>query len=94
MIDPLQYETHDLLIHPFRPEDLENFEKLAVDIFSILSDEQTLRYIPEKRLHNIQDGELFLQTMVMNYHAGFNYLHFITDKKRDNVIGLINLISP
>lgn len=94
MTEPLHYETENLLIHPFRPEELEKFEKLAIDIFTILSDEQTLTYIPQKRLHNIQEAELFLQTMVMNYHAGLNYLHFITDKKQDKVIGLIDLISP
>ena len=37
---------------------------------------------------------LFLQTMVFNYHAGLNYIHFITDKKLNRVIGLIDLISP
>ncbi|SFA41537.1 Protein N-acetyltransferase, RimJ/RimL family [Pedobacter suwonensis] len=94
MIKPLHYETEHLLIHPFRPEELEKFEKLAIDIFEILSDEQTLTYIPQKRLHNLQEAELFLQTMVMNYHAGLNFLHFISDKNQDKVIGLIDLISP
>lgn len=94
MIEPLLYETERILIHPFRAEELERFDSLAVEVFSVLSDEKTLRYIPQKRLSNISDAELYLQTMLMNFHAGLNYLHFITDKKLGKVIGLIDLISP
>jgi len=91
---PLLYETERLLIHPFRAVDMERFGELALEVFSILSDERTLRFVPGKRLGSVAEAELFLQTMLMNYHAGLNYLHFITDKASGRVIGLIDLISP
>ena len=94
MLKPIFLENDSLLIHPFRPEDLGRFEELSSDIFSILSDDQTLKFIPGKRLNNLQEAELFLQTMVMNYHSGHNYIHFITHKQLDKVIGIIDLISP
>ncbi|MNK02918.1 hypothetical protein D3C87_207480 [compost metagenome] len=94
MMKPIYYETGDLFIHPFRPEDMERFEQLSGDIFSILSDDNTLKYIPSKRLHNLEEADLFLRTMIINYYAGLNYIHFITDKKQNKVIGLIDLISP
>ncbi|PTS97592.1 hypothetical protein DBR11_16860 [Pedobacter sp. HMWF019] len=94
MLKPIFYENNELLIHPFRPDDLERYEQLVADLFSILTDDQTLKYIPEKRLNSLEEAEIFLQTMVVNYHSGRNYVHFITDKKQDKVVGIINLISP
>ena len=94
MLKPIYIETEELIIHPLRPEDLERYDELVADIYVILSDEQTLKYIPFKRLSSIQEAELFLQTQMINYHAQRNYIHFITDKKQGKVIGLIDLISP
>jgi RimJ/RimL family protein N-acetyltransferase len=94
MLKPIFLENDTLLIHPFRPEDLGRFEDLSSDIYSILSDDQTLKFIPGKRLNSLQEAELFLQTMVMNYHSGHNYIHFITHKQLGKVIGIIDLISP
>ncbi|MNK05995.1 hypothetical protein D3C87_238850 [compost metagenome] len=94
MLKPIFLENDTLLIHTFRPEDLGRFQELSSDIFSILSDDLTLKFIPGKRLNNLQEAELFLQTMVMNYHSGHNYIHFITHKQLNKVIGIIDLISP
>lgn len=94
MLKPIFLENDTLLIHTFRPEDLGRFQELSSDIFSILSDDQTLKFIPGKRLNSFQEAELFLQTMVMNYHSGHNYIHFITHKQLNKVIGIIDLISP
>ena len=94
MLKPIFIETEELMIHPLRPEDLDRYDELVADIYVILSDEQTLKYIPFKRLSSIQEAELFLQAQMINYHAHRNYIHFITDKKQGKVIGLIDLISP
>lgn len=94
MLKPVFFENDQLLIHPFRPDDLERFEQLSSDIFSILSDNRTLKFIPGKRLHSLEEAELFLQTMIVNYHSGRNYIHFITNKKLNKVVGMIDLISP
>lgn len=94
MLKPIFLENDKLLIHPFRPEDLQRFEQLTQDIFHILSDDHTLKFIPGKRLHDLKEADSFLKTMVINYHAGLNYIHFITDKKLNKVVGIIDLISP
>lgn len=94
MLKPIFLENDKLLIHPFRPEDLQRFEQLTQDIFSILSDDKTLKFIPGKRLNNLEEATSFLRTMVINYHAGLNYIHFITDKQLNKVVGMIDLISP
>lgn len=94
MLEPIYLENEKLLIHPFRSQDLNRFEELTKDIFEILSDEQTLAFLPEKRLNNLLEAELFLQTAIVNYHSGRNYLHFISHKEYNKVIGMIDVISP
>lgn len=94
MLEPIYLENQKLLIHPFRPEDLNRFGRLSSDIFDILSDQQTLKFLPGKRLNNLQEAELFLQTAIVNFHSGRNYIHFISHKELDKVIGMIDIISP
>lgn len=79
MLKPILIENDNLLIHPFRSADFGRYEQLIGDIYSILSDNHTLKFIPGKRLHTIKEAEHFLTTMILNYHSGKNYLHFITD---------------
>lgn len=94
MQKPIYLETEELLIHPFRPEELKGFKALSEDLFAIFSDQQTLKFIPGKRLNNPQEAELYLQAAILNTHSGRSYLHFITHKGLDKVIGIIDLISP
>lgn len=94
MFKPFTFENENYLIHSFRPEDLNRFTQITKEVFCILSDDHTLKFVPNKRLNTLQQAELFLQTMLINAHAGRNYLHFITDKKNDKVVGIIDLISP
>ncbi|MEJ2880194.1 GNAT family N-acetyltransferase [Pedobacter sp. GR22-6] len=94
MIQPISFENEKFLIHSFRPQDLHRFNDLALEVFSILSDDHTLRYLPAKRLDTLHDAEQFLQGMLLNFYAGRNYLHFISDKKTGKVVGMIDLISP
>lgn len=94
MLKPIYIEKKELSIHPFRPEDLDRFEEISADLFSILSDDCTLKFIPTKRLHNLNEARLMLQTIVLNHYAGRSYVHFITHKKTNKLIGIIDLISP
>jgi RimJ/RimL family protein N-acetyltransferase len=94
MLQPLSLQRNQFRIHAFGPEDLKRYDDLVLDIFNILSDERTLKYLPGKRLENIREAELFLRAIVLNYHSGRNYLHFITDNSDGRVIGMIDLISP
>lgn len=94
MFKPIIFENENYLIHAFRPEDLNRFTQITKEVFCILSDDYTLKFVPNKRLSTLRQAELFLQTMLINAHAGRNYLHFITDKKISKVVGIIDLISP
>lgn len=94
MLEPIYFENEELLIHPFRAEDLERFKELAGEIFTILSDDHTLKFIPAKRLNSLEEARLLLQNMVINFHSARSYVHFITHKKTNKVIGIIDLISP
>lgn len=94
MLKPIHFENEELLIHPFRAEDLERFEELAQDLFSILSNDHTLKFIPAKRLKSLEEARVLLQNIVLNFHSGRSYVHFITHKMTNKVIGIIDLISP
>jgi len=91
---PIQFENTRYLIHGFRPVDLECFDALSEQVFRILSDDHTLHYLPSKRMDSVEETELFLRAMVLNFHTGKNLLHFIRDKESDRVVGVIDLISP
>lgn len=93
MIPSLCFENDQYGIHTFRPIDLENLSRLAADVFSILSDDHTLRYLPGKRLENLADAEQFLRTQVINYHTKRNYLYFISDKHTGKVVGMIDIVT-
>jgi RimJ/RimL family protein N-acetyltransferase len=93
MLIPI-YLLHDHFYPSFRSGGLGRYEQLVADIFSILSDESTLKYLPDKRVNDLEEAEAFLQAVILNYHAGLNYLHFITDQGLGRVIGMIDLISP
>ncbi|MES2453920.1 MAG: GNAT family N-acetyltransferase [Bacteroidota bacterium] len=94
MISPIHFENDHFLIHSFRPSDLERFTGLANEVFCILSDDHTLHYLPAKRLQSLEEAEHFLRSMIINFHSGRNYLHFISDKRSGKVVGMIDLISP
>ena len=94
MIRAITFETDRFLIHGFRAEELGRFDSLATEVFRILSDDHTLRYLPSKRLRNVNEAKVFLQGMLLNFHAGRSFLHFITDKASGKVVGMIDLISP
>lgn len=91
---PITLETERFLIHGFRAEEMNRLSELSAEVFRILSDDHTLRYLPAKRLDNVAEAEVFLQGMLLNFHSGRNFLHFITDKLSGKVVGMIDLISP
>jgi L-amino acid N-acyltransferase YncA len=81
-------------IHPFGPQDLLGYESLAIEIFEILSDNETLKFIPEKRVSSIDEAKNWLNCAILNFHAGRNRAHFITAKKSGTLVGLIDIIPP
>lgn len=91
---PIHFENARYLIHGFRPLEMQSFNELSQQVFRILSDDHTLHYIPSKRMESLEETEAFLKAMVINFHTGKNLLHFIRDKSSNQVVGMIDLISP
>jgi ribosomal-protein-alanine N-acetyltransferase len=94
MFEAIHIENKELLIHSFRPQDVQRLKKTAADVYSILSDKETLRFLPEKRIGSVTEAEMLLRSSLLSFHAGKNYLHFITAKESHNIIGMIDIISP
>ncbi len=94
MLDPIFIKNGNFLIHTFGPEEIQRISSIAQDVYAIFSDEMTLKFLPQKRLQSVQQAEKLLKTNLLNFHAGKNYLHFITDELTGRVIGLIDIISP
>jgi ribosomal-protein-alanine N-acetyltransferase len=92
--EPVTFEDKNWSIHPFRAEDFDRFEEMAHQIFQILSDERTIRFIPEKKLVSLDEARLWLQKAVLDFHAGLSYIHFIRNKKTDHLVGVIAVLSP
>lgn len=93
-MQPITFETERLKIHSFQISDIENHQQLAKDMLTLFSDPFTLKFVPEKLLHNIKEAEDFVKTMIINHHLGKNHLYFITYKELGQVIGIIDFITP
>lgn len=92
--EPVVFEDNNWSIHPFRAEDFDRFDEIAGQIFEILCDERTIRFIPEKKLISLEDAHLWLQKAVLDFHTGLSYIHFIRNKKKNSLIGVIAILSP
>lgn len=94
MLDPFYLECGDLLVCPFRPEDIENYDQWVNAIWQFFSDEDMLVFIPEKRLVNLQEADDWLKVTLLNFHSGQNYVYFITDRITKTLLGVIDIIAP
>jgi len=74
MLQSVSLENEYLHIHHFRSEDLNRYKKLVKDIYQLLSDDDTLHFIPEKRLDSIAEADRWLKSSILNFHnSGRNY---------------------
>ncbi|NVM66948.1 RimJ/RimL family protein N-acetyltransferase [Mucilaginibacter sp. SG538B] len=94
MLVPVHLEKETLIIQSFGAEDLQKWPAMVTDIYALLSDNQTLKYLPFKRLNSINDADVLLKNALLNLHCGRNYLHFIRKKSDGRIIGFIDVISP
>lgn len=94
MIKPIYLENEHVIIHPFRPEELQRYNQFVNEIQEILSDEKTLHFIPHKRLSTFSQAEGWLKIAILNFHCGRNYIHFITERSSGKLLGMIDIISP
>jgi RimJ/RimL family protein N-acetyltransferase len=94
MFEPVNFTVEDFEISPLKGEDLPRFDVLAEDVYAILSDEQTLHFIPEKRLNNTDEAMQWLKLALLNFHSGRNYIHLIRNRSTGNIAGIIDVLSP
>lgn len=93
-LKPINIESDVILIHPLRRMDMARISDIENDIYEILSDNNSTKYIPEKRLSTRKTATDRVFGFVMGYQTSTSYAHFITDKRTQKVIGLIDIISP
>ncbi len=94
MTQPIQIETEDLLLHPFRAEDMKRFDSLSRDIHQLFGQHSTTTFLPHKKLSDIGQAEALLQTALFNQYNGNSQWFFITQKSGQRTIGMIEVITP
>jgi ribosomal-protein-alanine N-acetyltransferase len=94
MLEPIDTIIGTYRIYPVDGRESDIFDSLADDIYAILSDESTLKFIPEKRLNSTKEAQKWLYTAVLNFHASRNYLHLIFCMTTGRVVGMIDILSP
>lgn len=91
---PVFYENDQFMVRAFGAPEVERLDELSQDILEILSDERTLKFIPEKRLRNLTEAKTRLKGMLLDHHTARNQIYFIIEKNAKKVIGILELMSP
>lgn len=94
MLNPIHITVENFEVSPLDGDDVKRFDQLAEEVYAILSDEHTLRFIPEKRLNNSEEALLWLKLSILNFHSGRNYIHMIRSKVTGKIVGIIDVLSP
>jgi [ribosomal protein S5]-alanine N-acetyltransferase len=94
MLEPIHFENQTFIVQSFEAEDFQRWPGMVNDIYDLLSDSQTLKYLPFKRLRSVNDADALLKNALISLYCGRNYLHFIRDKSKGRIIGFIDVISP
>lgn len=81
-------------IDPLGADDLRQYEELAREIYKLLSDENTLQFLPEKKLSSVTAAKSWLNASLLNFHSGRNQVHLIRSKVSGSLLGIIDLIPP
>lgn len=87
-------ESEAYRIDPLGAGDILHYEQLAEEIYQLLTDEHTLRFLPEKQLNSLSDAKSWLNAAILNFHSGRNKVHLIRSKKTGALLGVIDLIPP
>ncbi|WP_121811282.1 GNAT family N-acetyltransferase [Mucilaginibacter kameinonensis] len=94
MMEPICLDFEHWQVHTFRPEELGRHDLLVREIHQLLSDRQTLYFLPEKHLRSVADAADWLKTAILNFYCGRNYVHLITEKNNHRLTGIIDIIPP
>ncbi len=90
----INLDNGTFIVHPLREEDMNRQNDLIQDIYEIFSDDETTIYTPEKKVESTKVVSDRLNGVVHRYHRGESFTHYITLKKINKVIGVIDIISP
>lgn len=93
---PINLSDGKTSIHPFRNSDMteKKMEQIIQDIYSIYSNNETVKYIPEKKINTFKEAINRFQKIRLNYGLKTSYTHFITVNSIGRIVGEINIISP
>jgi hypothetical protein len=69
-MQPVHLENDFVTVRPLGAIDLRHSQTLADEVYALLTDRRTLRYLPEKRLPSKKAAESWLATTLMNLHCG------------------------
>lgn len=94
IFQPIDKTIRGYQIIPLDGREFERLDQLAEVIYTILSDENTLKFIPEKRLQSVSGAKEWLYLNVLNFHARRNYLHLITARHTGTILGMVDVLSP
>ncbi|QXV66828.1 GNAT family N-acetyltransferase [Mucilaginibacter sp. 21P] len=90
----IDLELDDLSICRIDQISLHDYPELACDIFELLSDKATLRFIPEKEIADLKSARQWLITSLMNSQCGRNQTHLIHSKASGELLGIVDIIPP
>lgn len=93
-IQPINKQNDIIAIHPLRNMDMANISKIEHELFEILSDAETTKFIPEKRVTTIKDVSDRIFGIVLGYETQMTYSHFITYIPQNKIIGVVQIDSP
>jgi RimJ/RimL family protein N-acetyltransferase len=93
-LNPINLDNGVIQIHPLGGRELMKHAKVVNDLFEILSDDENTKYISEKRVTDKKTISDQLLGITIGYQEQLYYAHFLTLKKLDKIIGMINIITP
>ncbi|WP_320005385.1 GNAT family N-acetyltransferase [Shiella aurantiaca] len=91
---PIRLESDLIEIHPLGEREFREMVRVVNDLYEILGDAETMKFIPEKLVKDRQEIELRLIGFVSNYEKEEGFTHFLSHKKYNKIIGGINIIPP
>ncbi|HEX8018615.1 GNAT family protein [Mucilaginibacter sp.] len=87
-------ESKTYRIDPLGAGDILQYEKLTTEIYQLLTDEHTLQFLPEKKLHSVDAARNWLNAALLNFYSGRNQVHLIRSAAGGTLVGVIDLIPP
>ncbi len=93
-IPKISLELDDLSIRRIDQIASDDYPDLARDIFELLSDKATLRFIPEKEIIDLKSARQWLLNSLMNSQCGRNQTHLIHSRTSGDLLGIVDIIPP